>query len=504
MVTLLVVDDHKSTRELISQYFSDKGYQVYTAINLDSVRHLLLKVDVDVAVVDVRLEGYRQGLDVLSELKSQRRQTVVIVTTAHIPTSRTGAMSLMEEAKRLGADDFIEKSNDLCIRIDMSIAERLSFERVLPSAASIDSFPVCEQTVSVIPSLAELRSFLQYLDDVQLDALCLDNFPAVYDTFSRGLRRDEKINLLLDYCHRNSEAAVRLAAHLTDRLTIHTDNIYFEYPQRATATVSYSPTSTGLNLPTGPIRNRWALLVGVNTYIDPVFPLLKYCVRDVLALQVTLEAAGYTVIALHDDAPAEHLWPTRDNTEAELTRICEAAGPDDLIWVHFSCHGKLIAGRPFLVTREIRAPTMAKKALSLAQVEALMRESKCRRRVLTLDACHTGVEIGRDLADPEFIRNVYELAEGFVLLAASTSQQIAQEWSEKEHGAFTYFLLQGLRREASHASKGFITVNDLALQALDGLRCWNVTHGGILQEPTARTEGLGDMILIDFRDFDDE
>jgi hypothetical protein len=153
-----------------------------------------------------------------------------------------------------------------------------------------------------------------------------------------------------------------------------------------------------------------------------------------------------------------------------------------------------------LITRETRAPTLARKALSLAEAERLMRESQVRRLVLTLDACHAGVEIGRDLADPEFIHNAYELAEGFALIAASTAQQVAQEWEKKEHGVFTYYLLEGLSSQADRAGKGFVTVDDLKTHVLDGLRRWNVEHGGLLQEPTARTEGLGDIILADYRD----
>jgi hypothetical protein len=61
---------------------------------------------------------------------------------------------------------------------------------------------------------AALRAQLQRLDDVALDALCLDHFSPVYDAFSRGLRRDEKINLLLDHCRRHPEEAARLAALL--------------------------------------------------------------------------------------------------------------------------------------------------------------------------------------------------------------------------------------------------------------------------------------------------
>ena len=65
-----------------------------------------------------------------------------------------------------------------------------------------------------VSASATLRGRLQRLDDVQIDALCMDHFPDVYDTFARGLRRDEKINLLLDHCRRHNGAADKLAALL--------------------------------------------------------------------------------------------------------------------------------------------------------------------------------------------------------------------------------------------------------------------------------------------------
>ena len=45
-----------------------------------------------------------------------------------------------------------------------------------------------------------------------------------------------------------------------------------------------------------------------------------------------------------------------------------------------------------------------------------------------------------------------------------------------------------------------VTVDDLKTYVLDHLRRWSVENGGLLQEPSARTEGLGDMILADFRE----
>ena len=249
----------------------------------------------------------------------------------------------------------------------------------------------------------------------------------------------------------------------------------------------------------GPIENRWALLVGVNRFNDPTIPHLNFCVNDALALAETLHSLGYTVVVLRDDAAEPHLIPTTDNVEAELSRLCQVAGPNDLLWVHFACHGKRVDKQPVLVLQNTRLPTLAKSGLPLSHVEELMRGSKTHRLVLTLDACHVGVEIGRDLTDPQFIHNVHELAEGFALIAGSTAQQKAQDWREKKHGVFTYYLLEGLSGRADRGGKDFVTVDDLSKHVLHNLRQWSVQNGGLIQEPTIRTEGLGDMILADHR-----
>lgn len=65
-----------------------------------------------------------------------------------------------------------------------------------------------------IVEITKLRARLKRLDSVEIETLCLDHFSEVYDKLGRGLRRDETINLLLDYCHRNPEEGVRLDALL--------------------------------------------------------------------------------------------------------------------------------------------------------------------------------------------------------------------------------------------------------------------------------------------------
>ncbi|KYC43309.1 hypothetical protein WA1_14590 [Scytonema hofmannii PCC 7110] len=60
-------------------------------------------------------------------------------------------------------------------------------------------------------------------------------------------------------------------------------------------------------------------------------------------------------------------------------------------------------------------------------------------------------------------------------------------------------MLDGLSGQGDRVGKKFVTVDDLKNHVLDGLRRWGVQNYRT-QEPTARTEGFGDMILADYRD----
>lgn len=100
----------------------------------------------------------------------------------------------------------------------------------------------------------------------------------------------------------------------------------------------------------------WAFLVGINRYTDSnVFPQLKFCVNDVLALEEVLKQIGYEVVCLHDELDRGNpLFPTRDNVEAQLKLLCDNLQPQDLLWVHFACHGTLVEKQdkkePVLIT----------------------------------------------------------------------------------------------------------------------------------------------------------
>ncbi|MBN2389503.1 MAG: hypothetical protein JXR84_02185 [Anaerolineae bacterium] len=66
--------------------------------------------------------------------------------------------------------------------------------------------PLVAGEVSPPPDFSDLRARLNRLDDPQIDALALDHFPEVQNKFGRGMRKDEKINLILEHCRHNPEA----------------------------------------------------------------------------------------------------------------------------------------------------------------------------------------------------------------------------------------------------------------------------------------------------------
>lgn len=239
---------------------------------------------------------------------------------------------------------------------------------------------------------------------------------------------------------------------------------------------------------------KYAFLVGINHYMDGIGNL-NYCTNDVVKLDETLKKLGYQVVTLHDDSEAENLIPLRSNIETEIDILVENLQPEDTLYVHFSCHGTIVDTESMLIASDTRALRLKNSSLPVNKIINLMKGGRAKKLVLSLDVCHAGIEMGRALMDQEFIKNVYDSAEGFHLLAASTAQQQAYELPDLQHGLFSYYLIQGFSGEADYDVDGRITVEDLRNYTLDQIHRWNAQNGK-RQEPTFRSEGIGEITLV--------
>jgi two-component system response regulator AtoC len=99
---ILVVDDEKHIRKILSIMLSKKGYDVHTAESGDEALQITATTSFDAVITDIRMPGM-DGLDLLARLKAQDPDAIVIVVTAF--SSVETAITAMKN----GAYDYISK-----------------------------------------------------------------------------------------------------------------------------------------------------------------------------------------------------------------------------------------------------------------------------------------------------------------------------------------------------------------------------------------------------------
>lgn len=104
MNKILVVDDEKDMRWLLSNILKEDGYTIYEAEDCGHALNLLKKDSPpDLILLDLRIPGEMDGIDLLKEIKTTRPEIQVIILTAY------GNIGSAVEAIKLGAYDYLAK-----------------------------------------------------------------------------------------------------------------------------------------------------------------------------------------------------------------------------------------------------------------------------------------------------------------------------------------------------------------------------------------------------------
>ena len=101
-ISMLIVDDEKNMREILSDVFGEEGFQTDTASDGLTAVSRLNKMDYEVAIVDLRLPDIT-GIDVIREIRKRSVYTVIIMVTAY------STVDTAIEAMKLGAYDYVIK-----------------------------------------------------------------------------------------------------------------------------------------------------------------------------------------------------------------------------------------------------------------------------------------------------------------------------------------------------------------------------------------------------------
>ena len=228
---------------------------------------------------------------------------------------------------------------------------------------------------------------------------------------------------------------------------------------------------------------RWALVIGVDKYIDPQISPLKGSDND--AKQIADALVRYSgfpqdqVILLSTSQPTER-QPTRVNILRRLANLSTTVPKDGMLLVSFAGHGMERAGQAFLLPADAQISDsisfLEETAISMTRVKAWIKETGVGQVVLLLDACRN--DPGGRADAPNNLSTAYVNAfnfdvrnrevQAFATVYATGIGQRAYEYTEKKQGYFSWAVVEGLKGAAAN-DKGEVTLSQLVKYVQDAV-----------------------------------
>jgi two-component system phosphate regulon response regulator OmpR len=116
---LLLVDDDRRIRDLLSRFLSGEGYRVTTAASATDARAKLLGLHFDLLILDVMMPG-ETGFDLARFIRTSSSVPIIMLTARHEAEARI-------EGLQIGADDYVAKPfepRELVLRIGNILKHR--------------------------------------------------------------------------------------------------------------------------------------------------------------------------------------------------------------------------------------------------------------------------------------------------------------------------------------------------------------------------------------------
>ncbi|WP_414942094.1 caspase, EACC1-associated type [Amycolatopsis sp. cmx-11-51] len=244
---------------------------------------------------------------------------------------------------------------------------------------------------------------------------------------------------------------------------------------------------------------RRALIIANGEYDNPGLSALRSPAADAEALAEVLadrDISEFDVQVVRDETA--HVIASR------VEDLFADSAPDDVLLVHFSCHGlKSESGELFFAARNTRPERLASSAVPADFVQRCMRMSRSRSIVLLLDCCYGGAFSQGVAVRASGEANVLDAfpgggfgGRGRAVITASNSIEYAFEGDHlaDDHvrpSVFTSALVDGLRTgDADRDEDGWIALGELYDYLFDSVRERNPN-----QTPSRDIEMQGELYL---------
>lgn len=246
---------------------------------------------------------------------------------------------------------------------------------------------------------------------------------------------------------------------------------------------------------------RRALIVATGEYDHEGLRHLLAPAADAASLAEVLgdpQVGGFDVQVVRDHAAHE--------VQAQVEDLFATGRPDDVLLVHFSCHGlKSESGELFFAARNTRPDRLGSTAIPAGFVQRCLRSSRSRSIVLLLDCCYGGafgqgvtVRASGDVnVLDSFPGGNLGGSRGRAVITASSAMEYAFEGDRladdrtEQPSVFTSALVEGLATgEADRDEDGWVSLNELYDYVFDRVRTQNPN-----QTPSRDIEMSGELYL---------
>ncbi|HHT9122368.1 MAG TPA: caspase family protein [Candidatus Wunengus sp. YC63] len=218
---------------------------------------------------------------------------------------------------------------------------------------------------------------------------------------------------------------------------------------------------------------RYAVVVGVSDYKDPKIPDLKYADADAQAFYdfITNPIGGNfnkeNVLLLKNEQA------TLKNVKLAVTNFLKKAIDTDFVVIFMACHGEPEPDRPnniYLLMHDSELDSLSATAYHMENVNTDMkRYISAKRLIFFADACHSAGLTEGGVGTRGFSNTVNvalselkSTREGWGIVSASRAGELSMESSlwGGGHGAFTYYLLEGMKGKADEEGNknGIVTL----------------------------------------------
>ncbi len=212
----------------------------------------------------------------------------------------------------------------------------------------------------------------------------------------------------------------------------------------------------------------YLVVIGINKYQNEKLSL-NYALADATAFKDEIEKDAKTVLGnVKTFFVTDNTADKKGITDA-LAEVRKNAKPQDVFVFYYAGHGYISDKTKefYLVPTDVADiknvdEELLQKGIPSKMLQTYAIDIQAQKQIFILDACQSAGAFQALLtndANQQKSLAVVSRSTGTHWMAASGSQQFAQEFATLKHGAFTYVLLQALQGQA--AANKMITVNGL-------------------------------------------